>query len=91
MDREGPSISFAGPHFSAAERTFNTLRCARIEASGFAVFLPQRDGSEGDRPPSDAMPRDERRRAMCDLDVSEIEACDVFLAVLDGRVSDEGA
>lgn len=84
-------VYFAGPLFSTAERAFNERLCARIEAAGFRVFLPQRDGVEGDRPPDDATPREERRRAMFDRDVAEIVACDIFLVVLDGRVPDEGA
>jgi hypothetical protein len=32
------------------------------------VFLPQRDGVERDKPPYDRMSRDERRRAMFELD-----------------------
>lgn len=84
-------VYFAGPLFSAAERAFNERLCARIEAARFRVFLPQRDGVEGDRPPYDAMPQEERRRAMFDRDVAEIVACDLFLVVLDGRVPDEGA
>lgn len=62
--RDAPSIYFAGPLFSAAERAFNARLAERIEAAGFAVFPPRRDGVEGDRPPYDAMPREERRRAM---------------------------
>ncbi len=84
-------LYLAGPLFSAAERRFNEELAGRLEAAGFDVFLPQRDGVEGDRPPHDAMPRAERRRAMFARDVAEILACDVFLVVLDGRVPDEGA
>lgn len=84
-------LYFAAPLFSEAERRFNAMLAARIEASGITVFLPQRDGAERDRPPYDAMTRDERRLAMFDLDTAEIFACDIFLIVLDGRVPDEGA
>ncbi len=84
-------IYFAGPLFSEAERSFNRRLTARLEAEGFDVFLPQRDGVEGDKPPYDAMSPDERRRAMFELDRARIlEAC-VFLFILDGRVPDEGA
>ena len=84
-------IYLAGPLFSTAERGFNARLAERLEAAGFDVFLPQRHGADGDRPPYDAMTRDERRRAMFDLDVAHVLACDVFVIVLDGRVPDEGA
>jgi nucleoside 2-deoxyribosyltransferase len=84
-------IYFAAPLFSAAERTFDERLTAKLEDEGFTVFLPQRDGVEGDKPPYDAMPPDERRRAMFELDREKILESDVFLFVLDGRVPDEGA
>jgi len=84
-------IYFAGPLFSAAERRFNLGLTQRLEAVGFEVFLPQRDGAERDRPPYDAMTPEERRQAMFRLDRSRILDSDVFLFVLDGRVPDEGA
>lgn len=84
-------IYLAGPLFSEAERRFNAELTDRLEEAGFAVFLPQRDGVEGDRPPYDTMPREERRRAMFALDVEQVVACDDFVIVLDGRVPDEGA
>lgn len=87
----GTRVYLAGPLFSAAERRFNQRLAERLEAIGLSVFLPQRDGVEADKPPYDAMPREERRRAMFERDVAEILVCDVFCIVLDGRVPDEGA
>ena len=84
-------IYFAGPLFSEAERRFNLGLTQRLEATGFEVFLPQRDGADRNRPPYDAMTPEERRRAMFRLDRSRILDSDVFLFVLDGRVPDEGA
>jgi len=84
-------IYFAGPLFSEAELRFNQRLTERLEAVGFRVFLPQRDGVEPGRPPYDGMTREERRRAMFRLDESKILEADVFLFVLDGRVPDEGA
>jgi nucleoside 2-deoxyribosyltransferase len=84
-------IYFAGPLFSEAERRFNLALTQRLEALGYEVFLPQRDGAERDRPPYDAMTPEERRQAMFRLDTSRILDSDVFLFVLDGRVPDEGA
>jgi len=84
-------IYFAGPLFSAAEREFNAKLTADLEAVGFEVFLPQRDGAERDKPPYDRMEPEERRRKMFELDRDRVLAADIFLFVLDGRVPDEGA
>jgi nucleoside 2-deoxyribosyltransferase len=84
-------IYLAGPLFSAAEREFNLRLTEKLEASGYRVFLPQRDGVDGKQPPHPAMTPDERRAAIFSLDTAKIMECDVFLFVLDGRVPDEGA
>jgi hypothetical protein len=88
---KGVLIYLAGPLFSEAERRFNLELTYRLEAIGFEVFLPQRDGVERDRPPYDAMTPVERRRAMFEFDRGRILDADVFLFVLDGRVPDEEA
>jgi len=85
------NIYFAAPLFSQAERSFNIELTHRLEALGFDVFLPQRDGVEADKPPYDTMSKEERRRAMFELDRDKIIASDIFLFILDGRVPDEGA
>ena len=87
----GPLLYLAGPLFSKAERHFNLQLTATLEASGFRVFLPQRDGVDRETAPYDAMTPKDRRRAMFRLDRQRILDCDVFLFVLDGRVPDEGA
>jgi Nucleoside 2-deoxyribosyltransferase len=87
----GVLIYLAGPLFSEAVRRFNLELTHRLEAIGFEVFLPQRDGVERDRPPYDNIAPEERRHAMFHLDRSRILDADVFLFVLDGRVPDEGA
>jgi nucleoside 2-deoxyribosyltransferase len=79
-------IYFAGPLFSEAERRFNLGLARRLEAHGFRVFLPHRDGAERDRLPYDTMAPEERRLAMFRLDKTGILDSDVFLFVLDGRV-----
>ena len=84
-------IYFAGPLFSEAERRFNEGLTEKLEALGFGVFLPQRDGVEREKPPYDAMTPEERRHATFHLDKEKIFGADVFLFVLDGRVPDEGA
>ena len=84
-------IYFAAPLFSRAERLFNEHLTERLEAQGFTVFLPQRDGVEKDKPPYSSMTPEERRRAIFHIDKQQIFACDIFLFLLDGRVPDEGA
>ena len=85
------TLYFAAPLFSATERRFNLTLTAKLEASGFSVFLPQRDGIERDRPPYDTMPADEKRQLLFATDRDQVFSADVFLFVLDGRVPDEGA
>lgn len=83
-------LYFAAPLFSQAELAFNQVLTDKIEGLGFDVFLPQRDGdtnTDGFR----AMTSDERARAIFHMDLKRIEATDIFLYVLDGRIPDEGA
>lgn len=84
-------VYFAGPLFSQAELRFNADLTEKLEALGFNVFLPQRDGPELNRPGHDDLPREERRRQVFELDARMVMECDVLLFVLDGRVPDEGA
>jgi nucleoside 2-deoxyribosyltransferase len=84
-------IYFAGPLFSQAERQFNVRLTEKLEALGFDVFLPQRDGAEMDKPPYTTMTREEWRSAVFHLDKEQVLACDIFLFILDGRIPDEGA
>jgi hypothetical protein len=84
-------IYLAGPLFSEAERRFNLELTYRLEAIGFEVFLPPRDGVERDEPPYATMTAEEKRHAMFHLDRTRLLDADVFLFVLDGRVPDEGA
>jgi nucleoside 2-deoxyribosyltransferase len=86
-----PLVYLAGPLFSKAERRYNLHLTERLEASGFRIFLPQRDGVQRETSPYDAMTPDRRRQAMFRLDRQQLLDCDVFLFVPDGRVPDEGA
>lgn len=82
-------LYFAAPLFSVQEREFNARLAASVEALGFDVFLPQRDGYEGPLDP-EAIGRPEVARQIFELDSSRVLACDVLLCILDGRVPDEG-
>jgi len=82
------SIYFAAPLFSAAEKQFNDELTQKLESLGFRVFLPQRDGMEFAK--AQALPPHERSRRIFELDVRMVEESDIIIAVLDGRVPDEG-
>ncbi len=84
-------LYFAGPLFSEAERAFSLSLTHQLEALGFTVFLPQRDGVERDKPPYDAMPAGQKRRLLFETDRDEVLKAEVFPYALDGRVPDEGA
>jgi hypothetical protein len=84
-------IYFAAPLFSQAERAFNLELTHELEERGFTVFLPQRDGVEPSKPPSNEMTSDELCQAIFRADRDKILESDIFLFVLDGRVPDEGA
>ncbi len=81
-------IYFTAPLFSQAEKEFNRGFCNELESNGFEVFLPQRDGVEKNNSPYN---KEEKRRAMFEMDRDRIMEADIFLFILDGRVPDEGA
>ena len=85
------NIYFAGPLFSESELAFNGALARELEASGFTVFLPQRDGAENLGESYDHLTHEKKREAIFVLDRDQVFDCDVFLFVLDGRVPDEGA
>jgi hypothetical protein len=84
-------IYFAGPLFCEAERDFNRSLTEKLEALGFQVFLPQRDGVRSTRSDYQSMDPDKQREAIFTLDRDKILESAIFLFVLDGRVPDEGA
>lgn len=83
-------VYFAAPLFSVGERQFNEQLTHKIEALGYQVFLPQRDGAERGVAPYDAMTGEEWSQAVFRLDVEQLLAADVLVFILDGRVPDEG-
>ena len=84
----GPLFSSAELQFSSAELQFNLQLTKKIEAQGFEVFLPQRDGIIEDS--ADISP-EEKNRVIFAIDRQRIFETDIFLYVMDGRVPDEGA
>ncbi len=85
-------LYFAAPLFCEAERRYNADLAEKVEALGFEVFLPQRDGVVGASETGDGGDAAMRRaRAIFELDLERIKATDIFFYLLDGRVPDEGA
>jgi len=84
-------LYFSGPLFSVAEKKFNLELCKRIEALGYSVYLPQRDGPEHDKQLTATLNGEEKQESIFVVDRMKVLECDVFLLILDGRVPDEGA
>jgi len=84
-------VYFAGPLFCEAERAFNLRLAEKLEANGYQVFLPQRDGVESEKSPYNELADDQLQQTIFELDRDKVLQADVFLFVLDGRVPDEGA
>jgi nucleoside 2-deoxyribosyltransferase len=83
-------IYIAAPLFSPTERKFNEELCSAIQ-SACSVYLPQRDGTLVETAVGE---NHELAEAVCrrvySQDIEAIRNSDVILAVLDGRVLDEG-
>jgi nucleoside 2-deoxyribosyltransferase len=84
-------VYFAGPLFCEAERVFNLRLAGKLEAKGYQVYLPQRDGVESKKPPYNEMDNHELQQTIFAADRDKVLQADIFLFVLDGRVPDEGA
>ena len=89
--KDNMRVYFAGPLFSEAERAFNLSLAEKLEARGYEVYLPQRDGVESKKPPYNKMSNDELQKTIFETDRDNVLQADIFLFVLDGRVPDEGA
>ncbi len=72
-------IYFAAPLFCKAELDFNSHVADILRKNGHEVFLPQES-----EPLEDT-------KGIFDGDLAAVDACDVLLFVMDGRVPDEGA
>jgi len=83
-------IYFAGPLFNESERVFNLRLTEKLEAKGFQVFLPQRDGVELRQPPYNEMSDEELQKTIFERDRDQVYQADILLFLLDGRVPDEG-
>lgn len=84
-----PRVYFAAPFFSVAELEYN-LRVVQALEERSCVFYPYRDGERlselivrGDSP-------EDAARRVWSRDLSEIQRASILVAILDGRVPDEG-
>ncbi len=83
-------VYIAAPLFCEGERRFNERIDAILRDCGHETYLPQRDGGcVADMPDTiDGVPK---QKYIFRLDCENLNRCDVFLFLLDGRVPDEGA
>ena len=85
----GKKVYFASPMFNHAEKEFN-LRVAKVlEAHGYQVFLPQRDGVEAAK--LEGKTEEEMIKMIFALDSTKVKKADIVFMNIDGRVPDEGA
>lgn len=99
MERRSYKIYCAGPLFNPKEREEMAQIASVIEAAGYSLFLPQRDGLEFAElfpcfiergvPAQEA--KDILNRAIFSLDVFQVASSDGLLLNMNGRVPDEGA
>jgi nucleoside 2-deoxyribosyltransferase len=80
----------AGPLFNQAEKAFNLAVDARLRGLGMTTYLPQRDGGEGVVMVAAGMDPRAVSEQLFTADTEAIRAADVLVAILDGRVPDEG-
>ncbi len=83
-------VYIAGPLFNDGEKAFNEKIDCIIRECGHETHLPQRDGGIAADMPDfiDGVPKS---ACVFRSDCRNLEAADVFLMLLDGRVPDEGA
>lgn len=85
----GKRVYFAAPLFNEAERAYNLKIVSILEAHGYEVFLPQRDGFLA--PELEGKTEEEKTEMIFAKDRDEVLKADILFMMLDGRVPDEGA
>jgi len=83
------TIYLAAPFFSDAEREFSMKIVRQLERH-WAVFLPFRDGVRMAELVANGVSADAASADVWDCDLAAIRRSAVIVAVLDGRVPDEG-
>ena len=85
----GKRVYFAAPLFNEAERAYNLKIVEILEAHGYEVFLPQRDGFLA--PELEGKTEAEKIEMIFNKDRDEVLKSDILFMMLDGRVPDDGA
>ncbi|SCW65579.1 Nucleoside 2-deoxyribosyltransferase [Ruminococcaceae bacterium YRB3002] len=88
-EHTGKRVYFAGPLFNQGEKEFNLKLTNLLEAHGYTVFLPQRDGIEAAL--LEGKSEQEMSEMIFALDEGEVLKADILFMNLDGRAPDEGA
>ena len=83
-------IYLAAPLFNEMERARNLKFSNILEANGFRVYLPQRDGGLFYELINNGYTYQEARKHIFNEDIKAVYDSDVILCLLDGRVPDEG-
>lgn len=83
-------IYLAGPLSNEAERAFNLRVRAFVQAMGFDTYLPQEDGGLFSELIKHNVNEDQVRKQLYHIDIDALRRSDAVLAILDGRVPDEG-
>jgi nucleoside 2-deoxyribosyltransferase len=87
-----PRVYYAASLFNEAEREFNRKVVSMIHDLGYSTWFPQEDvGLLTDFIEKDGMTLDQARDHIFNLNIREVQACDLVVFCLDGRVPDEGA
>jgi nucleoside 2-deoxyribosyltransferase len=87
-----PRVYYAASLFNEAERSFNRKVVSMIHDLGYSTWFPQEDvGLLTDFIEKDGMTLAEAREHIFNLNIREVQAADLIVFCLDGRVPDEGA
>ncbi len=87
-----PRVYYAASLFNEGEREFNRQVVSMIHELGYSTWFPQEDvGLLSDFIEKDGMTLQEARHHIFDLNIREVQAADLVVFCLDGRVPDEGA
>ena len=89
MSAKAKQIYLAAPFFCQSERLFNDLLVRELETA-WRVFYPYRDGPRMADLIARGISSEDAVEQVWLSDLEEIRSCDLVVAVLDGRVSDEG-
>jgi nucleoside 2-deoxyribosyltransferase len=84
-------VYIAGPLFNEIERERNARIRDMLVSLGFETYLPQEDGGIAQSLIAQGADMAQTRAAIFARDTDAIDECGIFLAILDGRVPDEGA